>query len=62
MNEKLIDAIAQMWATHADAATLGLHWATVEQQLEAEGDQSGLEFARTIRDRAAEDMKAKAQA
>jgi hypothetical protein len=62
MNEKLIDAIAQMWSTHPDAATLSLHWATIEQQLDAEGDRKMLEAAKTIRNRAAEFMKQRASA
>jgi hypothetical protein len=60
MNDKLIDAIAQMWSTHPDAATLSLHWATIEQQLDAEGDRDMLKAAKTIRNRAADFMKQKA--
>lgn len=62
MNDKLIDAIAQMWSTHPDAATLSLRWATIEQQLDAEDDREMLEAARTIRNRAADFMKHKAAA
>jgi hypothetical protein len=60
MNEKLTDAIAHMWSTHPDAATLSLHWATIEQQLDAEGDREMLQAAKTIRSRAADFMKQKA--
>ena len=59
MNDKLVDATAQMWATHPDAASLSLHWATIEQQLEAEHDRSACEFAKAVRNRAAEIMKSK---
>lgn len=62
MNDKLIDTIAQMWASHPEAATLSLHWLTVEQQLESEGDERAVVLARTIRGRAAQDMKMKALA
>ena len=57
MYDKLIDPIAQMWATHPEAATLALRWAAVEQQLEAEGDDASREFAGDIRERAAAIMK-----
>jgi len=60
MNDKLIDPIAQMWATHPQAATLALRWAAIEQQLEAEGYAGTREFAGDIRERAAELMKAQA--
>jgi len=59
MYDKLVDAIANMWATHPDAATPSLHWATIDQQLDADGDRETLEFARTVGDRAADAMKAK---
>lgn len=59
MYDKLVDAIANMWATHPDAATLSLHWATIEQQLDADGDRQALEFAQTVREHAADAMKAK---
>jgi hypothetical protein len=62
MNDKLIDGIAQMWATHPEAATRSLHWATIEQQLDADGDKESLVVAQEIRSRAAELMKAKVEA
>ena len=62
MNDKLIDAIAQMWSTPPDAATLSLHWATIEQQLDAEDDREMLEAARIIRNREADFMQHKAEA
>lgn len=41
-------------------ATLSLHWVTIEQQLDAQGDREMLEAAQTIRNRAADFMKQKA--
>jgi pyridoxine/pyridoxamine 5'-phosphate oxidase len=62
MNDQVTEAIATMWASHPEAASLSLRWATLEQQLDVAGDVEALEFARTVRSRAAEHMKAKATA
>ena len=51
-----------MWATHPDAATLSLHWATVEQQLAAQGNKETLRVAQAIRNSAADAMKLKHEA